>query len=215
MGVNVLWESQLDYHIRHSDWLDVSRLLEVIPSYALTSGSLSVSLDGVSSSPVDEYLQKPHDCGSYIYSLEEVDAVCMNVPSVQIFRFSAYSMCSTWLLMFMERELAKKFIFLKDYWGATADIVALLAQSGFIRDVHKSLPMDELAESWSDSVLDISDARTHPHSIEAFHKVIVHYCSQHNLLNFLDLYLEHHKLALNHESVSWMQDATVSKLIIV
>ncbi|XP_075081105.1 uncharacterized protein LOC107825144 isoform X2 [Nicotiana tabacum] len=208
MGVNVLWESQLDYHIRHSDWLDVSRLLEVIPSYALTSGSLSVSLDGVRSSPVDEYLQKPHDCGSYIYSLEEVDAVCMNVPSVQIFRFSAYSMCSTWLLMFMERELAKKFIFLKDYWGATADIVALLAQSGFIRDVHKSLPMDELAESWSDSVLDISDARTHPHSIEAFHKVIVHYCSQHNLLNFLDLYLEHHKLALNHESVSWMQDAT-------
>ncbi|XP_009595340.1 uncharacterized protein [Nicotiana tomentosiformis] len=208
MGVNVLWESQLDYHIRHSDWLDVSRLLEVIPSYALTSGSLSVSLDGVSSSPVDEYLQKPHDCGSYIYSLEEVDAVCMNVPSVQIFRFSVHSMCSTWLLMLMERELAKKFIFLKDYWGATADIVALLAQSGFIRDVHKSLPMDELAESWSDSVLDISDARTHPHSIEAFHKVIVHYCSQHNLLNFLDLYLDHHKLALDHESVSWMQDAT-------
>ncbi|OIT05985.1 hypothetical protein A4A49_31582 [Nicotiana attenuata] len=208
MGVNVLWESQLDYHIRHSDWLDVSRLLEVIPSYALTSGSLSVSLDGVRSSPGDEYLQKPHDCGSYIYSLEEVDAVCMNVPSVQIFRFSAYSMCSTWLLMLMERELARKFIFLKDYWGATADIVALLAQSGFIRDVHKSLPMDELAESWSDSVLDISDARTHPHSIEAFHKVIVHNCSQHNLLNFLDLYLDHHKLALDHESVSWMQDAT-------
>uniref|UniRef100_M1CJR5 Uncharacterized protein n=1 Tax=Solanum tuberosum TaxID=4113 RepID=M1CJR5_SOLTU len=83
MGVNVLWESQLDYHIRHSDWLDVSSLVEAIPSYALTSESLSVSLDGVRSSSVDEYLQKPHDCGSYIYSLEEVDAVCMNVPSVR------------------------------------------------------------------------------------------------------------------------------------
>ncbi|XP_015160891.1 uncharacterized protein [Solanum tuberosum] len=207
MGVNVLWESQLDYHIRHSDWLDVSSLLEAIPSYALTSESLSVSLDGVRSSSVDEYLQKPHDRGSYIYSLEEVDAVCMNVPSVQIFRFSAHSMCSMWLLMLMERELAKKFIFLKDYWGSTADIVALLAQSGFIRDVHKSLLTDEPADSWSESVLAISNARTHPDSIQAFHKVIVHYCSQHNLLNFLDLYLDHHKLALDHESVSWMQDA--------
>ncbi|XP_049348132.1 uncharacterized protein LOC125812685 [Solanum verrucosum] len=207
MGVNVLWESQLDYHIRHSDWLDVSSLLEAIPSYALTSESLSVSLDGVRSSSVDEYLQKPHDCGSYIYSLEEVDAVCMNVPSVQIFRFSAHSMCSMWLLMLMERELAKKFIFLKDYWGSTADIVALLAQSGFIRDVHKSLLTDEPADSWSESVLAISNARTHPDSIQAFHKVIIHYCSQHNLLNFLDLYLDHHKLALDHESVSWMQDA--------
>ncbi|KAL3339711.1 hypothetical protein AABB24_028361 [Solanum stoloniferum] len=207
MGVNVLWESQLDYHIRHSDWLDVSSLLEAIPSYALTSESLSVSLDGVRSSSVDEYLQKPHDCGSYIYSLEEVDAVCMNVPSVQIFRFSAHSMCSMWLLMLMERELAKKFIFLKDYWGSTADIVALLAQSGFIRDVHKSLLTDEPADSWSESVLAISNAGTHPDSIQAFHKVIVHYCSQHNLLNFLDLYLDHHKLALDHESVSWMQDA--------
>ncbi|XP_059307984.1 uncharacterized protein LOC132059394 [Lycium ferocissimum] len=207
MGVNVLWESQLDYHIRHSDWLDVSRLLEVIPSYALTSGSLSVSLDGIRSSSVDEDLQKPQESGSCIYSLEEVDAVCMNVPSVQIFRFSADSMCSMWLLMLMERELAKKFIFLKDYWGATADIVSLLSQSGFIRDVHKSLPTDEPAESWSDSVLAISDARAHPDSIQAFHKVIVHHCSQHNLLNFLDLYLDHHKLALDHESISWMQDA--------
>lgn len=207
MGVNVLWESQLDYHIRHSDWLDVSRLLEAIPSYALTSESLSVSLDGVRSSSVDEYLQKPHECGSYIYSLEEVDAVCMNVPSVQIFRFSAHSMCSMWLLMLMERELAKKFIFLKDYWGSTADIVALLAQSGFIHDVQKSLLLTELAESWSESVLAINDARTHPDSIQAFHKVIVHYCSQNNLLNFLDLYLDHHKLALDHESVSWMHDA--------
>ncbi|KAM3200587.1 putative protein isoform X4 [Capsicum annuum] len=206
MGVNVLWESQLDYHIRHSDWSDVSRLLEVIPSYALTSGSLSVCLDGIRSSSVDEYLQKPHDCSSYIYSLEEVDAVCVNVPSVQIFRFSAHSMCSMWLLMLMERELAKRFIFLKDYWGSTTDIVALLSQSGFIYDVHKSMPT-ESAESWSESVLAISDARTHPDSIQAFHKVIVHYCSQHNLLNFLDIYLDHHKLALDHESVSWMQDA--------
>ncbi|KAK6792105.1 hypothetical protein RDI58_011186 [Solanum bulbocastanum] len=170
MGVNVLWESQLDYHIRHSDWLDVSSLLEAIPSYALTSESLSVSLDGVRSSSVDEYLQKPHDCGSYIYSLEEVDAVCMNVPSVQIFRFSAHSMCSMWLLMLMERELAKKFIFLKDYWGSAADIVALLAQSGFIRDVHKSLLTDESTDSWSESVLAISNAGTHPDSIQAFHK---------------------------------------------
>ncbi|KAF3678189.1 hypothetical protein FXO37_04501 [Capsicum annuum] len=209
MGVNVLWESQLDYHIRHSDWSDVSRLLEVIPSYALTSGSLSVCLDGIRSSSVDEYLQKPHDCSSYIYSLEEVDAVCVNVPSVQIFRFSAHSMCSMWLLMLMERELAKRFIFLKDYWGSTTDIVALLSQSGFIYDVHKSMPT-ESAESWSESVLAISDARTHPDSIQAFHKVIVHYCSQHNLLNFLDIYLDHHKLALDHESVSWMQDAAVS-----
>ncbi|KAL0350036.1 UNVERIFIED_CONTAM: hypothetical protein Sradi_4152800 [Sesamum radiatum] len=45
MGVNVLWESQLEYHVCHNDWLEVSKLLEVIPSYALSYGSLSIRLD--------------------------------------------------------------------------------------------------------------------------------------------------------------------------
>ncbi|XP_031108009.1 uncharacterized protein LOC116012576 isoform X2 [Ipomoea triloba] len=210
LGVNVSWESQLEYHIRHNDWLQVSRVLEVIPSYALSHGNLGVNLESSRSAPVVEYPHEPEapDSGNYAYFLEELDSVCLNVPDVQILRFPAHIICSMWLRVLMEQQLAKEYIFLKDYWGSVEEMVNLLARSGFIIDTHDSPVLEEGSfEKFSDSLLSTNDSRSQSNTIQALHKLIVYYCAQHNLPNFLDLYLDHHKLGMDDEALSLLENA--------
>ncbi|KAL8047280.1 hypothetical protein ABFX02_08G230100 [Erythranthe guttata] len=204
MGVNVLWESQLEYHVCHNDWLEVSKLLEVIPSYALSRGNLSIS-DAHAASSI-EYGQEFPGYNNYSNFLEEF-AISMDVPSIRIFRFSANRACSAWLRMLMEQQLAKEFIFLMDYWQGTADIVPLLAQSGFMIDMHDKSFLDGANDSSSDSLLVTGDASINPDTVQALHKVVIHFCAQYNLLNLLDIYLDIHKLAVDHNSLSFLLDA--------
>lgn len=213
MGVNVLWESQLEYHVCHNDWLEVSKLLEVIPPYALSLGSLSISLDDIHPASSIEHGQELPGYNNYTSFLEELDTVCMNVPSIRLFRFSANRACSVWLRRLMEQQLAKKIIFLVDYWRGTSDIVPLLAQSGFMIDLHDNSFLDEANDSSSDSLLVISDASFNPDTVQSLHKVLIHFCAQYNLLNLLDIYLDHHKLAIDHNSLSFLLDAAVSKAV--
>lgn len=208
MGVHVLWESQLEYHVCHNDWVEASKMLEVIPSYALSSGSLIISLDDVQSASM--YGQEIHGFNNYGNFLEEVDTVCMDVPSIRVFRFAANRTCSSWLRMLMEQQLAKKFIFLTEYWHGTADIVPLLAHSGFLTDLHHSSLLDGAIGDSSDITLDIRDMPVDPDAVQALHKVVIRFCSQYNLLNLLDLYLDLHKLAFDESSLSLLQDAVVS-----
>lgn len=212
MGVNILWESQLEYYMGHNDWIQVSMLLEVIPLYALSSGTLSIRLDSLHSTRVAEYHQEIADYNNYIYSLDDLDAVCLNIPNIKIFRFPTNDMCSMWLRMLVEQQLAKKFVFLKDYWEGTAEIVPLLARSGFILDVHDTSSSVESSESSTDLVLSVTDAAIHPDVFLSLHKLLVQFCAQYNLLNLLDLYLDHHKLAVDQDSLSLVQDAAVSGL---
>ncbi|KAK4394130.1 hypothetical protein Sango_1883800 [Sesamum angolense] len=207
MGVNVLWESQLEYHVCHNDWLEVSKLLEVIPSYALSYGSLSIRLDDVHPASSIEYGEGIPGYNNYTNFLEELDAVCINVPSIRVFRFSANRTCSMWLRMLMEQQLAKKLIFLADYWPGTADIVPLLSQSGFMINMHDDSFLDEASDSSSDPILVIGDASISPEIVQALHKVVIHFCSQYNLLNLLEIYLDLHKLAIDHGSLSFFLDA--------
>lgn len=207
MGVNVLWESQLEYHVCHHDWLEVSKLLEVIPSYALSRGSLSISLDDVHSTSSVKYGQELPGYNNYENFLDELETVCMNVPGIKVFRFSATRAVSAWLRMLMEQQLAKEFIFLIDYWHGTASIVPLLALSGFMTDMHDSSFLDEANDI---SPLVISDASTNPDTVEALHKVVIHFCAQYDLLNLLDIYLDIHKLAMDNNSLSFLLDAVVS-----
>ncbi|XP_051127140.1 uncharacterized protein LOC127248696 isoform X2 [Andrographis paniculata] len=210
MGVHVLWESQLEYYVCHNEWLEVSKLLDVFPSYALSNGSLSVRLDDVNQASSIEQGQKPTGMtgyNNYTSFLEEPDAVTISVPSVRIFRFPANRACSDWLRMLMEQQLAKKFIFLADYWDGTENIVPLLARSGFMVDPHENLFLDGTTGGTSDSVLVIGDASVNPEAIQALHKVVVHFCSQYNLLNLLDIYLDFHALAMDQNSLSFILDA--------
>ncbi|KAI3451060.1 hypothetical protein Pfo_007725 [Paulownia fortunei] len=207
MGVNVLWESQLEYHACHNDWLEVSKLLEVIPSYALSRGSLSISLDDIQPASSIDYSQELPGYNNYTNFLEELDTVCMNVPSIRVFRFSANGACSVWLRMLMEQQLAKEFVFLAEYWHGTTDIVPLLARSGFMIDMHDNSFLDGANDSSSDTLLGIGGASINPDTVQALHKVVIHFCAQYNLLNLLDIYLDHHKLAIDHNSLSFLLDA--------
>ncbi|XP_028112522.1 uncharacterized protein LOC114310657 isoform X1 [Camellia sinensis] len=201
MDVDVLWESRLEYHICHNDWVEVSKLLDMIPSSSSSDGVLQISLDGLQSVSPGCSTESP-DYRNYICPLEDLDSVCMDVPDVRIFMFSANNMCSLWLRTLMEQQLATKFIFLKEFWEGTAEIVPLLAQSGFISSRHKASFLDEFGESPSGMNLPNTSEASHLSTIGALHKLIVHHSVQYNLPNLLDLYLDQHKLALDKDSLS-------------
>ncbi|GER35123.1 spatacsin, partial [Striga asiatica] len=208
MGVNVLWESQLEYHVCHNDWLEVSKLLEVIPLYALSHGSLSISLDDIEPASSIEHGQELPGYKNYTGFLEELDGVFLNVPRIRFFRFSANKACSEWLKMLLEQQLAKEFIFLVEYWNDTSEIVPLLARSGFMINKHDQPFLDGADDSSSSSLLVIDDTSMNPQTVQALHKVVIHFCTQYNLLNLLDIYLDHHKLAIDHTSLSFLLNAT-------
>lgn len=205
MGVHVLWESQLEYHIYHNDWEEVSKLLDVIPASVLSDGSLHIALNGSQPASTIASNSEFPDYGNYICSIEELDAVYVDVPDIKMFRLSANVMCSVWLRRLMEQELARKFIFLKEYWEDTAEIVTLLARSGFITSRNIISSDDDSIDTLSDIV-----GRSSVGTIQASHKLLTHHCVQQNLPNLLDLYLDYHKLVLDSNSLQSLQEAAVS-----
>lgn len=117
-------------------------------------------------------------------------------------------MCSTWLRIAMEEALAKKFIFLKEYWDGTAELVSLLARSDFVTGRYSNY-----LRSSSELHLPDPDEESKSETVKALHKTFVHHCVQYNLPNLLDLYLDHHKLVLDNDSLCLLQEAAVSFLI--
>lgn len=210
MGVHVLWESQLEYHACHNDWEEVIKLLDVIPTSVLTDGSIQISLDGLQPASTVICNSEFSNCGNYICSIEELHAVCLDIPNIRIFRLPADLMCSIWLRTLMEEELAKKFIFLKEYWEGTAEIITLLARSGFITN-SSNLPHEDNSENrFTNMKLSNIIGRSTVDTVHGLHKLFIHHCAQHNLPNLLDLYLDHHKLVLDSDSLYSLQEATVS-----
>lgn len=214
MGVNVSWESQLEYHICHNDWVEVSELLDVIPSYILINGSLQLSLDGLHPTSAAGFNMGFTKYGSYINAIEELDAVCLDIPDIKILRFSAYNMCSMWLRAPIDQQFAKKLIFPKEYWEGTAEMVSLLARSGLITGIGEVSPLVDLMEVPSEPSFGNLGAKIHPAAVQALHKVVIHYCAQYKLPNFLDLYLDHHKLVLDDDSLAALNDAVVGFLLL-
>ncbi|KAL5555832.1 hypothetical protein UlMin_038068 [Ulmus minor] len=201
MGINVLWESQLEYYLCHDDWEKVYKLLDVIPESVLVDGSLQVSLDDVQPASIVEGNLESSKHGNYLCSLEELDAVCMDVPNIKFLRFPASIMGSTWLKMRMEEKLAGKLIFLKECWDGTAEILPPLAHSGFITSRHEIPIKDDFIEESS------VRGTFNPDAVQALHRLVIHHCVQFNLPNLLDLYLDHHNLAQDNDSFCSLQDA--------
>ncbi|XP_058111329.1 uncharacterized protein LOC131254340 isoform X2 [Magnolia sinica] len=207
MGVHTLWESQLEYHICHNDWDEVSRLLDMIPPSLLLDGSLQVNLDGLHSAATVECSDRMPDHVNYFLPADELDAVCINVPNIKIFRFSAVNMCSMWLRMLMEKKLARKFIFMKEYWEGTAKIIPLLARAGFITNASEISYQGGSAESLSDLDIGNITEEFHEDTLQSLHKLVIHHCARYNLPNLLDLYLDHHKLILDNDSLGSLLEA--------
>ncbi|GAB2260278.1 hypothetical protein Droror1_Dr00011133 [Drosera rotundifolia] len=207
MGADLLWESQLDYHMCHNDWEEVYKLANIIPSFLLASGSLQVSLDGMqSTSFVGSSVEFP-DYDGYAVSSKELDTVCFDVPEIKILQSATHYLYSTWLRKLMEKELAKRFIFLKEYYQEIAEIISLLAQSGFIAGEAEVSSQD--ASLYSVYVPDFVGTSESPDQDTklAFHRLLIHYCIEYNLPYLLDLYLDHHKLALSDDSLKLFLDA--------
>lgn len=197
----ILWESQLEYHVCRNHWKEVFRLLNLMPAYVLSAGSLQLNLDLVepASSLGCNMNMKSSNYGNFLCSFEELDSVCMEVPNVQMYRFSP-DICSGWMRMLVEEKLAKRFIFFKEYWEGTLEMIALLARSGFISGRDKICLEDDLTKMSS-----VRDG-----AVQALHKIFVHHCAQYNLPNLLDLYLDHHRLALENDSLYALQETAVS-----
>lgn len=207
--VHVAWESHLEYHMAHNNWEVVRKLLDVIPTFLLSEGSLEINLSSSQTSANMKTRSKVPDHAMYICAAEEIEPVCMVVPDVKILRSSAVNTCSSWLKMLVEQELAKKYIFLKEYWESTTEIVPLLARAGLIADRCRIVSMAGSSMNSLDlAVLDTGG--THKDAGEALHKLVVHHCTQHNLPNLLDLYLDHCNLVLDDDSVAPLLDAAVS-----
>lgn len=206
MGVHVLWDSQLEYHMCHNDWEEVARLLDIIPSASLFDRNLQISLDGLEPS-VAGYNKQISFLGEYRSSFEELDAIYMDVPDIKIFRPSL-SLCSTWLRTLLESELARRFIFLREYWEGTSDIVPILARSGFVTRNFQCAMADG---SSSPDIKCSTDTGLCPsNSLDGLHKVLIRHCAQYGLPNLLDIYLDHHKLGLDSDSLYPLVEAVVS-----
>ncbi|KAG4391449.1 hypothetical protein AAZX31_05G173100 [Glycine max] len=196
----ILWESQLEYHVCRNHWKEVFRLLDLMPAYVLSAGSLQLNLDLLqpASSLGCNMNMKSSNYGNFLCSFEELDSVFMEVPDVQMYRFSP-DICSGWMRMLVEEKLAKRFIFLKEYWEGTLEMITLLARSGFISGRDKICLEDDLTKMSS-----VRDG-----AVQALHKIFVHHCAQYNLPNLLDLYLDHHRLALENDSLYALQETAV------
>lgn len=208
IGIHVTWESQLDYHICHDNWDGVARLLDMIPVANLLDGSLQVSLDGLQTATAVGCNRESSFYSSYLYPLEELDAICLYIPNAKIFRFSTNIMCTKWLGMLLEEKLARHFIFLKEYWEGTMELVPLLARSGFITHRLDEIASvdDHISSSVDQSSSDKGGAFS-VDSVQALYKVFIHHCSQYNLPFLLDLYLDHHTLVIDNNSVRSLLEA--------
>ncbi|XP_004504003.1 uncharacterized protein [Cicer arietinum] len=196
--ISLLWESQLDYHLCRNNWKEVFRLLDLMPAYVRSAGSLQLNLDVVQPVSTSPCHVKSSNYGNFLCSLEELDSVCMEVPDVQIYKFSP-DICSGWIRMLMEEKLAKRFIFLREYWEGTTELVALLARSGYISGKNNFWLEDDHNEA----------SLVRDGTAQALHKIFVHHCAQYNLPNVLDLYLDHHRLVLDLDSLYALQESAV------
>uniref|UniRef100_A0A1J3EY96 Spatacsin C-terminal domain-containing protein n=1 Tax=Noccaea caerulescens TaxID=107243 RepID=A0A1J3EY96_NOCCA len=205
MGVHVPWDSQLEYYMCHNDWDEVLKLLDLIPEDLLYDGSLQIALDGPKQSSGVNYSVSSRS--EYICSIEEVDAVLMDIPYIKIFRLPADIRCSLWLTTLMEQELARKLIFLKEYWENALDVVYLLARADVILGNCEVSFKEESCRPSLDLCLSRKGRGVNVDTLNAVHKLFIHYCTQYNLPNLLDLYLDQHELVLDNDSLSSLQEA--------
>ncbi|KAG9456856.1 hypothetical protein H6P81_001364 [Aristolochia fimbriata] len=199
MGVHVEWKSQFEYYVCHNDWDEVLKLLNMVPATVLSDGNLQISLAGLDSSAASGQ--------DYFCRNEELDFACIIVPNVKLFTLSLDRVCSLWLKTLIEQELAKNFIFIKGYWEGTEEIVALLARAGFITG---SYHVTDYSESWgkkTDLHFPRSSASSCKETMQALHRLVINHCSRYNLPSFLDLYLDHHEVVLDNDSLDLLLEA--------
>lgn len=199
------WESQFEYFVAHGDVGEVCKLLDIIPDSVLLEGILSVNVDNsragynsVSDVSVPDYKM-------YICDSEELEPVCMEVPHVKVFRSLSNDESTSWMRMLMQKQLAKKHIFMKEYWQSTTEIIPVLARAGILMNTG---PKKEASMPFCAS--ETPDDERQQACERALHKLVIRFCVQYDSPYLLDLYLDNCNLFLGEDTIPLLKEAAVS-----
>ncbi|KQK03052.1 uncharacterized protein LOC100829381 isoform X2 [Brachypodium distachyon] len=199
------WESQFEYFVTHNDVEGVCKLLDIIPDSVLPEGILRVNVDNllVGYSNVSDVTIP--DYKMYICDSEELEPVCMGVPHVKVFRSLCNHELTSWTRMLMQQELAKKHIFMKEYWQSTTEIIPVLARAGIVINTSEIGPKKEGSMPVCDSEVPNDE---HRRACErALHKLVMRFCVQYDSPYLLDLYLDNCNLLLGEDSIPLLKEA--------
>lgn len=203
MSIQVPWESQFEYHIAHNNLNEMLNLLDTIPIHLQSIGILTVNLGTISAT---------QNQGFYICDGEEIEPSYIDVPGVRILRHPYFKNGTLWLRTLIEKELAKRNIFLRDHWEGTGELVTILSRAGLIFNFSEASDMSNASDEKSVQIKEAEDLLDTKLSEEGFHKLVVHFCVQNELPYLLDFYLDHHNLVRDHSSLHLLLDAAVSFL---
>ncbi|KAK8457117.1 hypothetical protein SEVIR_3G127700v4 [Setaria viridis] len=199
---HIPWESQFEYFVGHNDAGKVCELLDMIPNSVLLEGIIRVNVDSLQAADNTVSDLTVPDYNMYICDSEELEPVCMEIPHVKVFR-SLYNHESTsYIRMLIQQELAKKHIFVKEYWKSTTEIIPLLARAGMLIKVG---PRKEYSTTFSAS--EMPDDANHQGREGALHKLVIRFCVQYNLPYLLELYLDNCNLAPEKDCIPLLKDA--------
>ncbi|KAG8053146.1 hypothetical protein GUJ93_ZPchr0001g29494 [Zizania palustris] len=189
------WESQFEYFVAHNDVEEICKLLDIIPDNVLVEGILIVNVDNAQAT----YNTLPDlatpDYKMYLCDSEEIEPVCMEIPHVKVFRALCNHESTSWMRMIMLQELAKKHIFMKEYWKSTTEIIPILARAGILINT-------------SEICRDMLDDAHHQDCEALLHKLVLRFCVQYNTPSLLDLYLDYCNLALEKDSIPSFKETT-------
>ncbi|BBN07122.1 spatacsin [Marchantia polymorpha subsp. ruderalis] len=212
-GQLISWEARLEFNIAHHNWEEVATLLDTVPSYVLREGELHVQLDCDDSVSSAENLPFP-GIPTYTghagqdWSDLDVEAVEAVVPKVHVLALDLTPICSTWMWQMIEERLVKNHIFLRAYWKGTLEIMSLFARAGLLYHRYGGRVSNSRSKDGSlhGTVSGpTKGSRLHKDAVRAIHELAVQHCVRHNLPHMLELYLDHHSLALDKGSASVMQ----------
>ncbi|XP_078164792.1 spatacsin carboxy-terminus protein isoform X3 [Carex rostrata] len=198
MEIQVPWESQFEYHVAHNNLQEILDLLDTIPIHLQSEGILMVNLRNISAT---------QNQGLYICAGEEIEPSYIDVPGVIILRHPYFKNGTLWLRTLIEKELAKRNIFLRDHWEDTGEIVTVLARAGLMFNISEASDMNNASDEKSLQIQEVEDPPDTKLSDEGFHKLVIHFCVQNELPYLLDYYLDHHNLVGDHNSLHVLLDA--------
>lgn len=182
----------------------------MIPNSILSEGIIRVNVDSLQADANTLSDLTVPDYNMYICDSEELEPVCMEIPHVKVFRSLCNHESTFYIQMVMQQELAKKHIFMKEYWQSTTEIIPLLARAGILIKVG---PKEECSMSFCAS--EMPDDAHHQGCEGALHKLMIRFCVQYNLPYLLDLYLDNCNLAPEKDHIRLLKKATVSSVAIL
>jgi spatacsin len=208
---NLPWESQFEYFVAHSDVGGVCKLLDIIPDSVLLEGILRVNVDNsrVGYSTLSDVTVP--DYKMYICDSEELEPVCLEVPHVKVFRSLSNNESTSWMRMLMQKELAKKHIFMKEYWQSTTEIIPVLARAGILINTEIGSKKESSMPFYASEMPD--DDERHRACERALHKLVMRFCVQYDSPYLLDIYLDNCNFVLGEDSVPLLKEAAVSHAV--